>query len=125
LKNDFIIQSCNTFYHKTQNIEDDGFTISLNLMIMDESKYQNMFKQLNEEQKLMFDNIMYRKKMYSNISIHIFLTRGVGIGKTFTLKLIIQGLLQIYKDLSFNLTKIKHYLWHLHVKFHSILMVKQ
>jgi hypothetical protein len=36
------------------------------------------------------------------------LTRGVGNGKTFTLKLIIQGLLQLYnKDMSFDLTKTK------------------
>jgi hypothetical protein len=36
---------------------------------------------------------MHRKKLYPNISICLFLTRGAGIGKTFTLKLIIQGLL--------------------------------
>jgi hypothetical protein len=36
------------------------------------------------------------------------LTRGVGIGKTFTLKLIIQGLLWLYnKDVSSNSTKTK------------------
>jgi hypothetical protein len=69
---------------------------------------------------------MYRKKVYSNVSIHIFLIGSARTSKTFTLKLIIQGLLKIYnKDLSFNLTKKKHYLWHLHVKFHLILMVKQ
>jgi hypothetical protein len=44
-------------------------------MIMDESKYQSMLKQLNEEQRLIFDDIMYRKQIYHNISIHIFLTR--------------------------------------------------
>jgi hypothetical protein len=60
---------------------------------MDESKYQSMLRQLNEEKKLIFDNIMYRKQMYHNIQIHIFLTGGVGTNKTFTLKLIIQGLL--------------------------------
>jgi hypothetical protein len=49
LKSDFIIQLCNTFYYKTQNVEDDGFTILSNSMIMDESKYQSMLKQLNEE----------------------------------------------------------------------------
>jgi dephospho-CoA kinase len=49
---------------------------------------------------------MYRKKLYYNVLIHIFLIGGAGTGKTFTLKLIIQWLLQIYnKDLSFNLTK--------------------
>jgi hypothetical protein len=36
------------------------------------------------------------------------LARGVGIGKTFTLKLIIQGLLQLYNiDMYSNLTKTK------------------
>jgi len=53
---------------------------------MDESEYQSMLKQLNEEQRLIFEDIMYRKQMYLNIPIHIFLTGGVGIGKTFTLK---------------------------------------
>ncbi len=85
-----------------------------------------MFRQLNEKQRLIFDDIMYRKKMYFNIPIHIFLTRGARIGKTFTLKLIIQRILWIYnKDLSSNLTKIKTLLkWYLYVKLHLILMVK-
>jgi hypothetical protein len=48
-----------------------------------------MLKQLNEEQRLIFDNIMYRKQMYHNILIHIFLTKGATIGK----KLMIQRLL--------------------------------
>jgi hypothetical protein len=40
--------------------------------------------------------------------ICLFLTRGIGIGKTFTLKFIIQGLLWLYiKDISFDLTKTK------------------
>jgi hypothetical protein len=39
LKNDFIIQSCNTLDCKTQNSKDDDFTRSSNSMIMDESKY--------------------------------------------------------------------------------------
>jgi len=38
----------------------------------------------------------------------MFFTRGVGIGKTFTLKLIIQGLLWLYnRDMFFDLTKTK------------------
>jgi hypothetical protein len=49
LKNDFIIQSCNTFDHKTQNFENDGFAISSNSIIMDELEYQSMFEQVNEE----------------------------------------------------------------------------
>jgi hypothetical protein len=34
LKYVFIIQSCNKFDHKTKKIEDNGFTISSNSMIM-------------------------------------------------------------------------------------------
>jgi len=47
LKNDFIIQSCNTLDHKTIFFEDVDFTILSNSMIMDESEYQSMLKQLN------------------------------------------------------------------------------
>jgi hypothetical protein len=47
-------------------------------------------------------------KMYHNIPIHIFLTTCGRTSKTFTLKLIIQGLLRIYnKKNSWNLTQIK------------------
>jgi len=69
---------------------------------------------------------MYRKQMYPlNIPIHIFLTWGVKTNKTFTLKLFIQGLLQIYnKDCHQTKQKLKHYLWYLQVKLHLILMVK-
>jgi hypothetical protein len=67
-----------------------------------------VLKQLNEEQILIFNNIMYRKCMYRNIPIHIFLTRSDGIAKFLNLKLIIQALLLIYnKNLSSNLSKIK------------------
>lgn len=41
-----------------------------------------------------FDDIMYKK--YHNILVHLFLTRGNRIGKNFILKLIVQGLLQLY-----------------------------
>jgi hypothetical protein len=46
--------------------------------------------------------------MYLNIPINLFIIRGVGIGKVFTLKLIFQGLLQLYnKNLSLDLIKVK------------------
>jgi hypothetical protein len=32
-----------------------------------------MLKQLNKEKRLIFDDIMYKKQMYHNILIHIFL----------------------------------------------------
>jgi hypothetical protein len=43
----------------------DGFTISSNYIMMDESKYWSMFRQLFEKQRLIFDDIM------SNIYIYI------------------------------------------------------
>jgi hypothetical protein len=67
---------------------------------------------------------MHRKKLYPNISICLFLTRGAGIGKTFTLKLIIQGLLWLYdKDIFFDLKKTKALLMASIGKLPSILMV--
>jgi hypothetical protein len=70
--------------------------------MMQEFEYRNLLKQLNEEQRLIFDDVMHRNQLYHDTLICLFLTRGVGIGKTFTLKLIIQGLLRLYnKDLSF------------------------
>jgi hypothetical protein len=58
----------------------DGFTISSNSMMMDESKYWSMFKQLNEKQRLIFGNIMHRKEMYFNIPIHIFFSLVLPLG---------------------------------------------
>jgi len=68
---------------------------------------------------------MYLKNNPNN-PIHLFLIGGVGIGKTFVLRLINQELKQLYnKDLSLILTKQKLYSWHLQVKLHLILMVRQ
>jgi hypothetical protein len=62
-------------------------------MMMKEFEYCSLLKQLNGEQRLIFDDIIHRKQLYPYTPICLFLTRGVGTGKTFTLKLIIQGLL--------------------------------
>jgi len=52
--------------------------------------------------------MMHRKQLYFDILICLFLTWDVGISKTFTLKYIIQKLLQLYnKYMSFDLTKTK------------------
>ncbi len=46
--------------------------------------------------------------MYPDTLICLYLTGGVGIGKTFTSKLIIRGLLWLYnRNMSFDLTKTK------------------
>jgi hypothetical protein len=51
LKNDFIVQSCNTLYQKLQNFENDGFTKSSNPMIIYEYGCWLFFRKLNEEKK--------------------------------------------------------------------------
>jgi hypothetical protein len=65
-------------------------------MMMEEFEYHSLLRQLNEEHKLMFNDVMHRKKLYFDTLICLFLTKDVGTGKTFTLKFIIQGLLQLY-----------------------------
>jgi hypothetical protein len=51
---------------------------------------------------------MHRKQLYLNAHICLFLIGGVGTSKTFTLKFIIQGLLQLYnRDMSYDLIKTK------------------
>ncbi len=82
------------------------YPTSSHSMMMEEFEYGKLIKQSNEEQKLTFDDIMYGKKSYCNSPICLFFMRGVGIGKTFTLKLVIQGLLWLYiKNTFSNLIK--------------------
>jgi hypothetical protein len=57
-------------------------------MMMEDFEYPSLLRQLNEEQRLIFDDVMHRNQLYINTLICLFLTWG----KTFTLKLIIQGL---------------------------------
>jgi len=62
-------------------------------MMMEEFEYRNLLKQLNEEQKLIFNDVMHRKLLHPDTLICLFFTWGVGTNKNFTLKLINQGLL--------------------------------
>jgi hypothetical protein len=57
LKNDFVIQSNNAINQKIKSLEDDNFTTSL--------EHENSIRYLNEEQRLMFENVMC-------IPIHFF-----------------------------------------------------
>jgi hypothetical protein len=51
---------------------------------------------------------MHRKQLYPNTPICLFLIGGVETSKNFTLKFIIQGLLQLSnRDISFDFTKTK------------------
>ncbi len=61
--------------------------------MMEKFEYCNLLKQLNEKQRLIFDDVMHRKQLYPNTSIFLFSIGGARTNNTFTLKFIIQGLL--------------------------------
>jgi hypothetical protein len=108
LQSDFVIQSCNGSNQKSQFLKDEKFTKSSYSMTMEEFEYCNSLRQVNKEQRLIFDDVMHRNQLYLNTPICLFLTGGVQTGKTFTLKFIIQGLLRLCnQDISFDLTKTK------------------
>jgi hypothetical protein len=89
-------------------------------MMMEDFEYPSLLKQLNEEQRLIFDDVMHRNQLYINTFICLFSTWG----KIFTLKLIIQGLLQSYnRDIYSDLIKTKALLMTSTLKLLSILMV--
>jgi hypothetical protein len=74
--------------------------------MMEEFEYHSLLKQLNEIQRLIFDDVMHRKQLFPKTPICLFLIGGVRTRKTFTLKFIIQRLLQLYNiDISFWLNK--------------------
>jgi hypothetical protein len=93
-------------------------------MMMEKFEYHNLLRQLNEEQRLILDDVMHRKQLYPNIPICLFLIGGVETSKNFTLKFIIQGLLQLYnRDISFDFTKTKALLMASIGKLPSILTI--
>jgi hypothetical protein len=53
-------------------------------------------KQLNNEQKTIVDDILYKKTKNPTKPFHIFLTKNVGTRNVFTLTCIIQNILQYY-----------------------------
>ena len=75
---------------------------------MKNEEYINMLRLLNKEQMAIYDVIMYKKRVHFDEPIYLFLTRGVGIGKTFTLQAIVQGLLRMHhKNIKYNPLKSK------------------
>jgi hypothetical protein len=77
-------------------------------MMMENFEYCSLFKQLNEEQRLIFNDVMHKFNC-NLIHRYVFFTRGARIGiKKFTLKLVIQELLRLHnRDLFSDLTKSK------------------
>jgi hypothetical protein len=59
LRPDFLIQSCNESKQKSQFLEDGNFTKSSYSMMMEEFEYHSLLKQLNEKQRLIFDDVMH------------------------------------------------------------------
>ncbi len=56
-----MIQSRNVSNQKSQTLEDENFTKSSYSMIMEEFEYRSLFRQLNEEKILIFDNDMHKR----------------------------------------------------------------
>ncbi len=79
-----------------------------NVDLMEKEQFFELLCLLNIEQRAIYDDIMYKKRIKTNDSIHLFLTGGANTGKTFTLQLIVQGLLRFYhSDLQSNPLKPK------------------
>ncbi len=57
----FVIQSCNGSNQKSQFLEVGNFTKSSYSMMIEKFEYHNLLRQLNEEQILIFDDVMHRK----------------------------------------------------------------
>jgi hypothetical protein len=56
--------------------------------MMEEFEYRSLFKQLNEEQRLIFDDVMHRNQLYLDIYIYLFIIGGVTTSKTFKSRII-------------------------------------
>jgi len=61
LQFDLVIQSHNVSNQKSQTLEHGNFTKFSYFMMMEEFEYHSLLKQLNEEQVLIFDDIMHKK----------------------------------------------------------------
>ncbi len=65
-----MIQSHNTSNQKSQILGDEIITKSSHSM-MEKFEYCRLVRQLNEDEKLTFDDIMHRKQLY--LDAHIYL----------------------------------------------------
>jgi hypothetical protein len=73
----------------------DSTNIDVQDQIMSTHEFHSLFLKMNHEQCLIFDDVMYQKNN-PNEPIYLVITRGAGIGKTFTLMLLIQALICFY-----------------------------
>ena len=86
--------------HKVLKIQSDihynTFKISHHPQIMDNDEYHKLRKMLNREQKAIVKDIVKKTIKNNKKLLHLFLTVGARMQKTFTTKVIYQALLWIY-----------------------------
>jgi hypothetical protein len=72
----------------------DSTNIDVQNQIMPTHEFHSLFQKMNNEQRFIFDNVVYiRKEKNPNEPIHLFIIGGVGTCKTFTLMFFIQILI--------------------------------
>ena len=91
LATNIIIRSCINNTYKSITIDNNCI-----LQVMKNEEYISMLRLLNEEQRAIYDDIMYKKRVHFDEPIYLFLTGGARTGKTFTLQAIVQGLLRMH-----------------------------
>jgi hypothetical protein len=74
----------------------DSNNVDAQNKILPTHEFHSLLQKMNNECHLISDDVMFRGKNNPNEPLHLFLTRGVGICKIFTLMLLIQGLLCFY-----------------------------
>ncbi len=77
LRYDFIIQSCNGSNQKSRYLKDENFIKSPYSMMMEKFEYLSLLRQLNEEKRLIFDDIMHKKQLYPDTPTCLFLIASV------------------------------------------------
>jgi hypothetical protein len=71
-------------------------------------EFHSLFQKMNNEQHIIYLDVICKEKKFPNEPLHLFITRGANTCKTFTLMLLIQGELRFYnKHSQYNLSKKK------------------
>jgi hypothetical protein len=84
----------------------DSYNVDAQDQIFPTHEFHSLLQKMNIEQCIIFNDVMFKKKQNPNEPLHMFFIEGVGIGKTFMLMLLIQGLLCFYyKHPQSNLSK--------------------
>ncbi len=64
-------------------------TIPNSTNIMPTHEFHSLLQKMNNEECLIFGDVMYQKNKNSNEPFHLFIIGGVGIGKNFTFMFLI------------------------------------